>query len=177
MTYRAFVVTALLAAAVIVVSGAAGDPGNGDHKKLAKIQHIVVIYEENHSFDNLYGGWEGVNGRVERRRRAHHPGQPGRAAVHVPAAGRRQPDVAAAPADCTDTATGAPFTSHFPNAPFSIEQFIPPTRARPVRSRACSRRTGCCRARATCRAAARATSCTASTRSSTSSTAASRTAT
>jgi phospholipase C len=22
-----------------------------------------VIYEENHSFDNLYGGWEGVNGR------------------------------------------------------------------------------------------------------------------
>ena len=24
--------------------------------------HIVVIYEENHSFDNLYGGWEGVNG-------------------------------------------------------------------------------------------------------------------
>ena len=22
----------------------------------------MVIYEENHSFDNLYGGWEGVNG-------------------------------------------------------------------------------------------------------------------
>src|SRR6185295_14365229 len=29
---------------------------------LSKIEHIVVIYEENHSFDNLYGGWEGVNG-------------------------------------------------------------------------------------------------------------------
>src|SRR5262249_18287585 len=29
---------------------------------LAKMNHIVVIYEENHSFDNLYGGWEGVNG-------------------------------------------------------------------------------------------------------------------
>src|SRR5260370_30112462 len=28
------------------------------------INHIVVIYEENHSFDNLYGGWEGVNGRA-----------------------------------------------------------------------------------------------------------------
>ena len=65
MTSRAFVVTALLAAAVIVVSGAAGDPGNGEHKKLDKIQHIVVIYEENHSFDNLYGGWEGVNGRSD----------------------------------------------------------------------------------------------------------------
>ncbi len=26
------------------------------------MKHIVVIYEENHSFDNLYGRWEGVNG-------------------------------------------------------------------------------------------------------------------
>ena len=29
------------------------------------------------------------------------------------------------PVDCTDTSTGTPFTSHFPNAPFSIEQYIP----------------------------------------------------
>src|SRR5437660_6001646 len=28
------------------------------------INHVVVIYEENHSFDNLYGAWEGVNGRA-----------------------------------------------------------------------------------------------------------------
>src|SRR6185295_4071197 len=27
-----------------------------------KVDHVVVIYEENHSFDNLYGGWEGVDG-------------------------------------------------------------------------------------------------------------------
>lgn len=27
------------------------------------IQHIVVIYEENHSFDNLYGSWAPVNGQ------------------------------------------------------------------------------------------------------------------
>src|SRR4051795_3694213 len=31
-------------------------------QKLARVKHIVVIYEENHSFDNLYGGWEGVRG-------------------------------------------------------------------------------------------------------------------
>jgi phospholipase C len=24
---------------------------------LGAVNHIVVIYEENHSFDNLYGGW------------------------------------------------------------------------------------------------------------------------
>ena len=34
------------------------------NSELANIRHIVVIYQENHSFDNLYGGWEGVNGRV-----------------------------------------------------------------------------------------------------------------
>src|SRR3982074_642363 len=28
----------------------------------SSIDHIVVIYQENHSFDNLYGGWEGVDG-------------------------------------------------------------------------------------------------------------------
>src|SRR6478736_5559224 len=26
-------------------------------------KHLVVIYEENHSFDNLYGGWGPVNGQ------------------------------------------------------------------------------------------------------------------
>src|SRR5439155_1027206 len=33
-----------------------------DQKNLNRIKHFVVIHEENHSFDNLYGGWEGVNG-------------------------------------------------------------------------------------------------------------------
>ncbi len=36
----------------------------GSANAFGKINHIVVIYEENHSFDNLYGGWEGVNGRA-----------------------------------------------------------------------------------------------------------------
>src|SRR6267143_2554366 len=39
---------------------ASADDGGGN--RLGSINHIVVIYEENHSFDNLYGGWEGVNG-------------------------------------------------------------------------------------------------------------------
>src|SRR2546428_9842459 len=42
---------------------AAGGGGSGSSEALGRINHIVVIYEENHSFDNLYGGWEGVNGR------------------------------------------------------------------------------------------------------------------
>src|SRR5436305_6964427 len=61
---RSFARAALLAlAGGLVAFAAAGGAGaaRGDDQ-LQKINHIVVIYEENHSFDNLYGGWEGVNG-------------------------------------------------------------------------------------------------------------------
>ena len=34
----------------------------GHQRGLAQIDHIVVIYEENHSFDNLLGGWPGADG-------------------------------------------------------------------------------------------------------------------
>src|SRR5262245_2841118 len=35
---------------------------DGHHPGRHEINHIVVIYEENHSFDNLFGGWERVDG-------------------------------------------------------------------------------------------------------------------
>lgn len=39
------------------------EPGRQNENALHRIRHFVVIYQENHSFDNLYGGWEKVNGR------------------------------------------------------------------------------------------------------------------
>src|SRR6476619_3754495 len=55
---RAFLAAFALALfAAVTVSAAGAARGN---EQLSKIKHIVVIYEENHSFDNLYGGWEGV---------------------------------------------------------------------------------------------------------------------
>jgi phospholipase C len=105
---------------------AAGVDGEGDtsrNNKLSKIQHIVVIYQENHSFDNLYGGWEGVNGIAN--------ADPGHT-IQVNQAGApylclRQNDFSLTspplPADCFEAA----FTSHFPNAPFQIDSYIPVT--------------------------------------------------
>ena len=104
LTHRrplALCAAAALALAAPAVAAAHGSGhGHDDHhgKGLSPIEHIVVIYEENHTFDNLYGGWEGVNG-LRAPTRAHAPGQPGRRAVHVPAAERRQPHVAAAARD------------------------------------------------------------------------------
>src|SRR4051812_49486293 len=84
MSRRKLVVLALVAGALsmLVFGGAAAAKKPPKHKakkhhvvkkkpkpltpaqKLARVKHVVVIYEENHSFDNLYGGWEGVNGRA-----------------------------------------------------------------------------------------------------------------
>jgi len=50
---------ALLALVTVVVPATAA-PSKGP---LGNFKHIVVIYEENHSFDNLYGLWGDVNGQ------------------------------------------------------------------------------------------------------------------
>ena len=81
-------------------------------------KNLVVIYEENHSFDNLYGSWGRVGGQRGRRpartpAATHDPGRPGRHAVRLPAAERRQPHLARRwPTTCTDPAHGVP-ASHF----------------------------------------------------------------
>src|SRR5881296_1530760 len=87
--------------------------------KFGAINHIVVIYEENHSFDNLYGGWEGVNGLT---------GGPVQVDQNGNAYGcltQQDVNLTSPPLSvtCTDAAHG--INSHFVNAPFSIEQFIP----------------------------------------------------
>jgi phospholipase C len=125
--FAGLLVLAALALAVIAVSGSSA-AAKGDKKgnqKLSKIDHIVVIYEENHSFDNLYGGWEGVNGRAD---------APAAKTTQVSEAGAPyacllQNDVNLTspplPSDCNDPTTAPPFTSHFGNSPFSIETYLP----------------------------------------------------
>src|SRR5436309_10347840 len=122
---RALLAFGSVALLAIVTTGGAGAARGND--QLQKINHIVVIYEENHSFDNLYGGWEGVNGRASAD--AAHTLQVGQAATRTPYTCLLQNDVnlTSPPlsADCgPDTTTGTPFVSHFVNAPFSIEAYI-----------------------------------------------------
>src|SRR3954447_19960291 len=49
---KRLILLALSAMVVLAAPAAAHDRGGG----LRKIDHFVVIYQENHSFDNLYGG-------------------------------------------------------------------------------------------------------------------------
>jgi acid phosphatase len=110
-------------AAVLAFPGvAAAQHRHGSHGHLGKgVKRIVVIYEENHSFDNLYGGWEGVNGRANAD--AAHTTQVNQAGT--PYTCLLQDDVNLAtppqPATCTDTTTATSFQSNFPNSPFQID--------------------------------------------------------
>ena len=57
--------TAVAAVPLLVLFGFAAPAGATPPPKGPSIDHIVVIYEENHSFDNLFGGWERVDGLAE----------------------------------------------------------------------------------------------------------------
>jgi len=103
-------------------------------------KHLVVIYEENHSFDNLYGAWGDVHGQ-------HVDGLSDATSEHstqvaqdgTPYTCLLQNDVNLAspdplPTTCHDThtvnvptGTQAGFDSHFTNEPFSIDDFIAPS--------------------------------------------------
>jgi acid phosphatase len=119
----------LAAPAVAAAHGSGHGRGHDDHhgKGLRGIQRIVVIYEENHSFDNLYGGWEGVNGL--RRADPAHTTQVNQAGT--PYACLKQNDVNLTspplPATCHDATVTPAFDSAFPNTPFVIDDFIAPT--------------------------------------------------
>src|SRR4030088_1546090 len=59
---RIVVPAALVSLLSLTALPAAGSETNQVGSQLSKINHIVVVYQENHSFDNLYGRWERVNG-------------------------------------------------------------------------------------------------------------------
>jgi acid phosphatase len=127
MSRRVLVLSLLIVVALALIPAAGGSAAAAGADGLSRINHIVVIYQENHSFDNLYGSWEGVNGLRN---------APAARTVQVNQAGTPydcllQNDVNLTspplPATCTDTTTGTTFTSHFRNRPFTIDDYIPPS--------------------------------------------------
>jgi acid phosphatase len=135
---------AVLASASLVSISlmAAGPTAAADRGPLGNYRHIVVIYEENHSFDNLYGMWGDVNGQ-------HLVGRADADAAHTtqvaqngaPYTCLKQLDVnlntdatgntLSKLAQCNPEtvtfpdASTATYTSHFENAPYNIDQYIP----------------------------------------------------
>jgi phospholipase C len=78
-------------------------------RDLERINHVIVIYLENRSFDNLYGEFDGADGLASARS----------AALQV--------DSLAAPYRVLPQAANTPFPPDLPNAPFDIGRFVPPS--------------------------------------------------
>jgi len=101
---------------------------------MGHFKHLVVIYEENHSFDNLFGGWGKVNGKSVNGIGSH--GYAARStqvdASGAPYGGLLQLDVNLTspplPGDCgtVTRADGTTADSHFTNSPFNINAYIAP---------------------------------------------------
>ena len=99
-------------------------------KELGKIKHIVVIYEENHSFDNLFGGWEGVNGRsnVHQTGVGDHVTQVDQNGAAYGCLKQLDVNLTSPPLmnTCQDAAHGIT-ASNFLNTFFTIDDFIKPS--------------------------------------------------
>jgi acid phosphatase len=93
-------------------------------------KNLVVIYEENHSFDNLYGDWGRIGGRVVNGLQNATPAHITQIAQDGTAyqcllqndVNLTSPPLATT---CTDPAHGVP-ASHFPNTWFTIDDYIKP---------------------------------------------------
>jgi acid phosphatase len=121
MSWRLAALLGLVAVIAMPVTAFAEGDGGNHSNSLRGIQHIVVIYEENHSFDNLYGGWEGVNGLSSAT--ASHTIQINQAGTPYTCLLQNDVNLTSPPQPVTCTAGTT--MSDFTNAPFTIDGFIP----------------------------------------------------
>ncbi|MDD4914814.1 MAG: alkaline phosphatase family protein [Methylococcales bacterium] len=109
--FRITMLAAVLAAFQPAVSLAAG-------KDLARIEHIVVIYLENRSFDSLFGWFPGANGIANAKNAAIQVDEYGRTYQYLPAVmDDGQPDNR--------------FPRDLPNKPFDIAAYVPANEKHP----------------------------------------------
>jgi phospholipase C len=121
---RPIPVASILLAAVVL----AADNAPTRAPSLADIDHLVIIYEENHSFDNLFGGWEGVEG-IDAALRSGRVAQVDAAGTPLTCLAQNDVNLTSPPlsAHCVAPVAGGTVKSHFANAPFLIDEFITPT--------------------------------------------------
>jgi phospholipase C len=127
LTGAAALVVAASAPATAAAAAAAKKPTG---QLPAGYTNLVVIYEENHSFDNLYGDWGRVGGQTVNGLQNASAAKTTQVAQNgTPYECLRQDDVnlTAPPlsATCSDPAHGTP-ASHFANSWFTIDDYIKP---------------------------------------------------
>ncbi|NDB70002.1 MAG: acid phosphatase, partial [Methylocystaceae bacterium] len=85
-------------------------------ERLEKIQHIVVIVLENHSFDNMFGSFPDANGIKDAGSAAIQLDESGKPYDVLPQVMNTEKDPAVA---------DKRFPSNLPNKPFLIDNYVP----------------------------------------------------
>jgi acid phosphatase len=116
----------------LALSAAVPADAKDDHGRSGSIKHIVVLYQENHSLDNLYGTWGAVNGdAVEGVAQATlgHTVQVGQSGVPYTCLKQNDVNLTAPPLSnqCIDPDPAVGPSNHFTNLPFNIDAVIPST--------------------------------------------------
>jgi len=109
---------ALAAAVASLPVPAAAQPAGDAPKGLERLQHIIVIYLENHSFDNLFGTFPGANGLAKAGAAARQADADGKPYAKLP--------------PVIDTGKKPPgpdprFPADQPNRPFLIDKYVKQT--------------------------------------------------
>jgi phospholipase C len=110
MAYAAGSIVVMAAGPIFTATAAGAEhqsPGEGDIGALAGINHLVVIYDENHSFDNLYGSFPGANGISQASETS-----------------KTQVTLAGAPY-ATLPQTDPHIPTNLPNEPFDVTKYVP----------------------------------------------------
>ncbi len=111
--------SATLALVACVLAACASSPGErAAPAGLAKIDHIVVIFQENWSFDGLYGKFPGANGLANAGEAAKQVDRDGRPYARLPAAMRLESKKPPAPDERIPVG--------LPVGPFDLSQYIAP---------------------------------------------------
>jgi phospholipase C len=136
-----------LALATLTVPSVAGAQPTAPPDPLGSYQHLVVIYEENHSFDNLYGMWgqvsseqvDGISGlgqlsgvtQVDQARTPYSCLLQKDANLVTTSDTVTWIDHSTHPGllkpTCSTTAKGAAYNSAFKNKPFRINAYVQPS--------------------------------------------------
>ena len=118
--------SAWVLATVLVLGGSVASPAarSAPPPKGQQIDHIVVIYEENHSFDNVFGDWERVNGLDD----ATPQPQVAPDGTVLPCLPQNDVNLTSPPlpGTCSGTVGSQTINSAFANAPFRIDDYIKP---------------------------------------------------
>jgi phospholipase C len=110
------IVTALaLGIAVALPSPSVAQPAGDVPKGLDRVQHIIIVYLENHSFDNLFGTFPGVNGIAKAgatSRQVDLDGKPFATLPPIIDTGKKPPE------------PDPRFPASLPNRPFLIDKYV-----------------------------------------------------